>query len=109
MPDAHQTTDREPDTHISRRSLLNRSALSCIGIALTGSVEGLFGTEAASAKSPGTAGYGPLVPDPAGILSLPAGFSYTIVAQTGVTTLESGEPTPADPDGTASFVRHAAD
>jgi secreted PhoX family phosphatase len=45
------------------------------------------------------------VPDPAGILSLPAGFSYTIVAQSGVTLLDGGAPTPDDPDGTAAFVR----
>ena len=51
-------------------------------------------------------GYGPLVPDPKGLLSLPEGFSYKIVAQSGVTRLESGEPTPSDPDGTAAFVRH---
>jgi secreted PhoX family phosphatase len=51
-------------------------------------------------------GYGPLVPDPAGLLALPAGFSYKLVAQTGVTTLESGEVTPDRTDGMACFVRH---
>jgi uncharacterized protein len=70
---------------------------------LTGSIPGLFGT--ARARRRGMAGCGPLVPDPAGILSLPKGFSYKIVAQSGVTTLESGEPTSDDPDGTAAFVR----
>ena len=54
----------------------------------------------------GGPGYGPLVDDPAGILALPAGFTYTIVAQSGVTRLESGELTPDDPDGMACFVRH---
>ncbi|HTF07278.1 MAG TPA: alkaline phosphatase PhoX, partial [Asanoa sp.] len=49
------------------------------------------------------AGYGPLVADPDGILALPRGFSYRIVAQAGVTTLDSGEPTPSDADGTAVF------
>jgi secreted PhoX family phosphatase len=97
---------------MSRRSMLGRSA--GVGIALSGTVSGLFGAGTAPAgagdrvgKAPkGRAGYGPLVDDPAGLLSLPAGFGYTIVAQSGVTTLESGEPTPSDPDGTASFVRH---
>ena len=76
---------------------------------LSGSLPGLFGTGVAAARH-GDAGpgYGPLVPDPAGILSLPAGFSYTIVAQSGVTLLEGGEKTPADPDGTAAFVRRGA-
>ena len=61
-------------------------------------------------KAPlGEAGYGPLVADPAGLLSLPAGFSYTVVASRGSPRLESGEPTPSDPDGTASFVRRGGD
>lgn len=93
-----------PDGGVSRRSLLTRSATASAGIVLSGSVPGLFGT--AEARRGEEAGYGPLVPDPAGILSLPAGFQYTIVAQSGVTTLESGEPTPDDPDGTAAFMRH---
>src|SRR5215212_6559278 len=108
----HDLSDRsESDSRVTRRSLLSRSAASGVGIALVGNVEGLFGASASA--DPGTgrgkrepAGYGPLVADPAGILSLPAGFTYAIVAQSGVTTLESGEPTPSDPDGTASFVRH---
>jgi len=96
-------------TGLSRRSLLGRSATG-LGIALTGSVSGLFGTAAgpAGAKGrgkPGAVGYGPLVEDPKRLLSLPEGFAYTVVAQSGVTRLESGERTPSDPDGTASFVR----
>lgn len=107
------TTDlrQDPDSDepgLSRRSLLNRSATG-LGIVLSGSVPGLFGAGAAEAHGGHghgcKIGYGPLVPDPAGILSLPAGFSYTLVAQSGVTTLESGEPTPDDPDGTAAFHR----
>ena len=102
----------QPETTegLSRRSVLRRSAAG-VGIALTGNVGGLFGTGAAPALAkgghgrPGCSGYGPLVDDPAGVLSLPEGFTYTIVAQSGVTALESGEPTPSDPDGTASFVR----
>jgi secreted PhoX family phosphatase len=106
--------DGKPDDEpsgLSRRSVLARSATG-VGIALSGSYTGLFGAAPASAKDPaaqppkGQVGYGALVDDPAGLLSLPAGFSYTIVAQSGVTKLESGEPTPSDPDGTASFVRH---
>ena len=89
---------------LSRRTVLSRSAAG-LGLALTGSLNGLFGTTA-SAAGPGSAGYGPLIPDPAGILALPEGFTYKIIAQSGVTRLESGEPTPGDPDGTAAFVRH---
>jgi uncharacterized protein len=96
---------------ISRRSMLSRSA--GVGIALSGSMTGLFGSGTAHAgvtdragKAPkGSAGYGPLVDDPDGILSLPEGFSYKVVAHAGDTKLESGEFTPSDPDGTAAFVR----
>jgi uncharacterized protein len=92
---------------MSRRGILTRSAAG-LGIALSGSVSGLFGTLASPAVAHGRhggAGYGPLVDDPAGLLSLPEGFEYTIVAQSGVTALDTGQPTPSDPDGTAAFVR----
>ena len=105
--------DDEAGSGLSRRSMLTRSAAGA-GIALSGSLAGLFGSGTSPAgaqdragRAPkGAAGYGPLVDDPNGLLSLPAGFSYALVAQSGVTRLDSGEPTPSDPDGTASFVRH---
>jgi secreted PhoX family phosphatase len=100
--------DPDPEPGLSRRAMLNRSA-SGLGIVLSGSIPGLFGAGAADAQDrrqrSHEVGYGELVPDPAGILSLPAGFAYTLVAQSGVTLLESGEKTPDDPDGTAAFVR----
>lgn len=98
--------DAEPETGLSRRKLLSRSAASGLGIVISGSIPSLFAGGAADALAASPAGYGPLITDPAGILSLPEGFSYAIVAQSGVTTLESGEPTPGDPDGTAAFQRH---
>jgi secreted PhoX family phosphatase len=97
MSELHERVDG-----LSRRSLLNRSA-AALGIAVAGQIEGLFGDGVTQAAAQGPVGYGPLVPDPDGLLSLPEGFSYSIVAQSGVTTLESGEPTPSDPDGTAAF------
>jgi secreted PhoX family phosphatase len=110
------TSESEAARSVSRRSFLNRSAAAGVGIALVGSLDTVFGSEAAQAapNSSGYAargnssqvGYGPLIADPKGLLALPAGFTYTIVAQSGVTRLESGELTPSDPDGTASFVRH---
>jgi secreted PhoX family phosphatase len=114
-PDLHDHEEMDAEGGLSRRSVLTRSAAG-LGIALSGSLNGLFGAETALARghdaagsptgnSGDPAGFGPLVDDPAGLLSLPAGFSYTIVAQSGVTKLDTGEPTPSDPDGTASFVR----
>ncbi|MDA3628325.1 DUF839 domain-containing protein [Saccharopolyspora sp. WRP15-2] len=87
---------------MSRRDVLRAGAAGVFSIVVAGSVEAIA-SPAASAMTRRVAGYGPLVPDPAGILSLPEGFSYKIVAETGVTKLESGEPTPSDPDGTAIF------
>jgi secreted PhoX family phosphatase len=47
-------------------------------------------------------GIGPLVADPAGVLDLPAGFSYRIVSRAG-DPLPGGGTTPGRHDGTAAF------
>lgn len=86
----------------TRRDLLRTGAIGTLGIVVTGSVGAIAAPEAAAQVSR-DAGYGPLVPDPAGLLALPEGFSYQVVALAGVTKLESGEPTPSDADGTACF------
>src|SRR5919197_1819390 len=86
---------------LSRRNLLRGSVAAGFGLALAGSVEAIADPTARKVRTATV--YGPLVADPAGILSLPAGFSYQIVAQSGSTKLESGELTPSDPDGTACF------
>ncbi len=90
---------------ISRRDLLRSGAAGGLGIAIVGSIEAIAGPAAAQTAQTGlkAAGYGPLVADPAGLLALPSGFSYKIVAQAGKTLLETGEPTPSDADGTGFF------
>jgi uncharacterized protein len=87
---------------ISRRTLLGAGAAGGLGIVLGGNVEAIAGPPHVARPA---AGYGDLVADPAGILSLPPGFSYRIVAAAGETLLESGQPTPSDMDGTAAFAR----
>ena len=47
-------------------------------------------------------GYGPLVPDPAGLVDLPAGFSYRTFSREGE-ALTGGLPVPASHDGMAAF------
>ena len=104
---------------LTRRALLGRSAAAGLGLVFAGSLDTVFGATSAAAAPRAAggvaagAGYGPLVPDPAGLLALPRGFAYEIVAYDGTdehrphvaaTRLDSGEPTPGDPDGTASFV-----
>ncbi|WP_370418686.1 alkaline phosphatase PhoX [Streptomyces sp. QH1-20] len=102
---------------ISRRDFAKRSAYTGAGIALVGSVGVLAtapgalaadtaegtGADGADGLSRRKLGYGPLVADPKGLLALPAGFSYRVITRTGVTKLESGEPTPSNHDGTAAF------
>ncbi|SFS99278.1 alkaline phosphatase PhoX [Saccharopolyspora flava] len=90
---------------LSRRQFVQRSLLSGIGIALVGNV-GAVAAAAPAVAGGGTApGYGPLIPDPRGLLSLPEGFSYKIITEAGKTVLESGEPTPQKHDGMATFER----
>ncbi|MEU6854261.1 alkaline phosphatase PhoX [Actinacidiphila alni] len=102
---------------LSRRDFVQRSAITGAGIALIGAADVLAtapGALASDHESRGKGhdghhghekplGYGPLVDDPAGLLALPAGFSYRVVTRTGTTTLESGETTPSNHDGTAAF------
>ncbi|MEV6381162.1 alkaline phosphatase PhoX [Streptomyces sp. NPDC051773] len=104
---------------LTRRDFARRTAATGTGVALAGSVGALATAPHALASTdaggdadanPGAdrhdgvgVGYGPLVPDPDGILALPAGFTYRILTHSGRTKLESGEFTPGKHDGTAAF------
>ncbi|OKK04644.1 Tat pathway signal sequence domain protein [Streptomyces sp. CB03234] len=84
----------------TRRQVLARTGASVAGIAFTGAFSELF---AGTAAARGHAGYGPLVPDPAGLLDLPEGFRYTVLSREG-TPLRSGEGTvPGNHDGMGAF------
>ncbi|WP_329085355.1 PhoX family protein [Actinomadura citrea] len=88
---------------VSRRQLLARTGAVGAGIAFTGSVEQLFAGSASAAPTGGHDGYGPLVPDPKGLLDLPRGFRYTVLSREG-DPLRSGEgPVPSHCDGMAAF------
>ncbi|MFJ9177702.1 alkaline phosphatase PhoX [Streptomyces sp. NPDC102360] len=99
---------------LTRRDFTRRSAATGAGIALAGSVgslatapNALAATDDATVdvlkgKDKGV-GYGPLIDDPDGILALPEGFSYKVITYCGKTRLESGEFTPSNHDGTATF------
>ncbi|WMX44459.1 alkaline phosphatase PhoX [Streptomyces roseicoloratus] len=84
----------------TRRQILTATA----GIAFTGALSELFtGTAAASAALGRHSGYGPLVPDPHGLLDLPAGFHYKVLSRQG-DPLRSGEgPVPGNHDGMGAF------
>lgn len=86
----------------SRREVLARSGALGAGIAFSGALSELFaGTAAAS--GPGHSGYGPLIPDPDGLLDLPKGFRYRVLSREG-DRLRSGEgDVPSNHDGMSAF------
>jgi secreted PhoX family phosphatase len=87
---------------LTRRQLLARSGALGLGVALSGSVEALFRTTAAYGTPGGEAyGYGPLLPDPNGVLDLPEGFSYRTFSR--FRTPVPGGLIPTRHDGMATF------
>lgn len=88
---------------LSRRHLLRRSATTGLGIALVGGLDVLTGPPQAFAGPRPVAGYGPLLPDSAGMLDLPRGFRYSVVTRAGEPLAGHGGVVPGAPDGTASF------
>ncbi|MFI6944151.1 alkaline phosphatase PhoX [Streptomyces sp. NPDC050418] len=90
------------ETHMSasRRQVLTRGGALGVGIAFAGSLSDLF---TGSAAAHGRGGYGPLVPDPNGLLDLPKGFRYKVLSREGG-QLPSGEgKVPTNFDGMAAF------
>lgn len=87
---------------VSRRGFLGGSAATGLGFAFAGagSLDAFVRPAAAAPTTPH--GYGPLVPDPKGILALPEGFSYTLIARSGQTPTADGVH-PSDPDGMGVF------
>ncbi|KOG54255.1 Tat pathway signal sequence domain protein [Streptomyces griseoflavus] len=86
----------------TRRQVLARTGAVGVSIAFAGSVTELF-TGTAAAHGAGRHGYGPLVPDPAGLLDLPKGFRYRVLSREGA-PLPSGEGRiPGNHDGMAAF------
>ncbi len=76
-----QRASRNPDERrrllIKRRELLRGVGGLGPGMAFVGSLDTVFGRSAVAATPMGEAyGYGPLVPDPARILAMPAAFTY---------------------------------
>ncbi len=89
---------------VSRRRFLGGTAAAGLGFAFAGhgSLEA-FARPAPRPPAP-VDGYGPLIPDPLNRVALPEGFSYRVVAQSGVTPTRNGL-FPSDPDGMALFRR----
>ena len=97
----------------SRRTFLRASLLGSTGLLASGGLDAVL---AAIARGPRlrAGGYGPLAPDPAGLLDLPAGFQYRMFSS-GIldadrakearfaSTLGNGDPVPPQHDGMAAF------
>ncbi|WP_455358331.1 alkaline phosphatase PhoX [Streptomyces sp. SYSU K21746] len=88
----------------TRRQVLAGTGATVAGIAFTGSVSELFaGTAAAQGR--GRSGYGPLVPDPDGLLDLPRGFRYKVLSREGDPLRSHPDEgrVPSNHDGMAAF------
>lgn len=86
---------------LSRRRLFALAGASAAGSLLADPLKILY-SKAARGQAIATSGYGPLQPDPNGLLDLPSRFQYRVLSQTG-TTMNDGQLVPADPDGMAAF------
>lgn len=84
---------------LSRRHFMQRA--SAISLGFAGLSSGIASRGIATAMED-SAGFGDLVPDPDGILDLPAGFSYSIVMRHG-DRMDDGFTSPGLPDGMAAF------
>src|SRR3546814_6410225 len=83
---------------INRRSVM---AGGLAGLALAGLHRRAFASGADSYRNE-VRGYGPLQPDPAGLLDLPEGFSYRVISRSG-DRMSDGLIVPAAPDGMGCF------
>ncbi|MEU7317586.1 alkaline phosphatase PhoX [Streptomyces sp. NPDC007083] len=87
----------------TRRQALARTGAAGAAVAFSGALSELFTGTAVAQATGGSAGYGPLVPDPDGLLDLPKGFRYKVLSREG-DPLRSGEgPVPSNCDGMAAF------
>ncbi|MGH9041686.1 MAG: alkaline phosphatase PhoX [Acidimicrobiia bacterium] len=91
----------------TRRAFLRQSGLATLGagIAASGSMASVIAAArpaGAERAGPGFTGYGPLQPDPDGILDLPAGFSYKAFSRERE-PLTGGGFVPSSHDGMAAF------
>ncbi|QHT71001.1 DUF839 domain-containing protein [Rhodocytophaga rosea] len=89
----------QSNNQYSRRNFLKVSGVVSLGFM------GLYACASRTVASSGintSKGYGPLLPDPNGVLNLPKGFSYKVISKQG-TQMSDGFFTPGKADGMASF------
>ncbi|MBG1266392.1 alkaline phosphatase PhoX [Nostoc sp. WHI] len=86
---------------LSRRKFFAIAGTTAAGTLLASPFEGLLARQA-NGKTVFGGGYGPLVPDPKGLLDLPAGFQYRTFSLTGE-LMNDGTLVPGGHDGMATF------
>ncbi|WP_119727416.1 alkaline phosphatase PhoX [Thermomonospora amylolytica] len=84
---------------VSRRGVMKGGAAGALSIALAGSLDTVFQTSAGADTG---VGYGPLVPDPKGVLDLPEGFTYKAFSAEG-DTIAPGVLVPGRHDAMSTF------
>jgi secreted PhoX family phosphatase len=85
---------------LSRRHFLRQASAVALGFS---GLHTLAATSAARGwASPAPDGFGPLVPDPAGVFDLPEGFSYRVFSRMG-DVMTDGFLVPGRPDGMAAL------
>ncbi|MFF4605058.1 alkaline phosphatase PhoX [Streptomyces sp. NPDC001339] len=86
----------------TRRQILATTGALGASLVFSGNVTEIF-AGSATTQGMGREGYGPLVPDPGGLLDLPKGFRYRVLSKEG-DPLHSGEgKVPSNCDGMAAF------
>jgi secreted PhoX family phosphatase len=90
-------------TPVSRRNFLGAGACAAaLGFVFAGAGSLTPFVRPGNVATRNAVGYGTLVSDPNGILALPAGFSYRLLAHSGETATAEGVH-PSDPDGIGVF------
>lgn len=93
-----------PIRNFNRRSFIRTGAVAFAATGSLASVITAVSPAAAHSRKPKKRfrGYGPLVPDPKGVLDLPRGFHYNVFSRAG-DALSGGGLVPSSHDGMAAF------
>lgn len=88
-----------PATHADRRQFLAATGSAFAALLASGAIIRSTSALASGVQGPS---YGPLVPDPAGLLDLPQGFSYRVISSLG-DAMDDGGTVPDKADGMGCF------
>ncbi len=89
-------------TEITRRRFLEKALFAVFSPLAFKSLWSNKNLSSISSENADEYGYGPLVPDPKGVIDLPQGFSYKVISRKGERMID-GFYVPALPDGMAAF------